>query len=637
MSRLPPQAAGQTGVAARPMTLKHMTISGYRGISDTPGQELHLTDLACRNVFIGQNNGGKSTAFRFLLQVVNRVAIMGNSFPDLQPQLTPIDPNMFWQQNVEAEPLGVLTFSSPGPDFGRVEQPGVGGAIVRDNEWRLSIRIRSTGGSQATFFISPQVRVDSKNEWMDVFRIGGQQWGEMEYLASTGEYTRHDLREKSSFVVGAHEFAPLVKEWAHSGRFFDPFRSLHRSDRQNQQRVEDGSGLLQRLFDWQNNNVRSASFHRFKKRLLTRLNRLFDSRYADVMLRGAPSMDMSLTLEAPDAIPIPLQSMGSGIAQMVILLASLEADTAEPGASYHYHLEEPELHLHPRLLRRFMAQLTDFPNVQFFISSHSNVILDTLQEGDRVYWFSQEPAGNCLARQVEGIIDQHGLLDALGVSGASLLQTNCVIWVEGPSDRLYLRRWLNDLARETGVELLEGADYTFVFYGGKVLSHFGFEAEDCGLEDLVPMLAISRYSAVVMDRDQLPLQPEQPLSDAKKKIVEAAGLDPNHRQAYVSEGREIENDLPLAAFKAGVVRKLAIESASLDTLVLQGQSRYPDEVVAHLSLTGDLAEKALRKLRHKVGLAAEVLASLDEQGKPLTPRPAYVDALFKFIEKSRVE
>ena len=46
------------------MKLKSISLKGYRGIPDDP--ELVLKDFAHRNIFIGPNNSGKSTIFRFL-------------------------------------------------------------------------------------------------------------------------------------------------------------------------------------------------------------------------------------------------------------------------------------------------------------------------------------------------------------------------------------------------------------------------------------------------------------------------------------------------------------------------------------------------------------------------------------------
>jgi hypothetical protein len=639
------------------MRLKQIIISGYRGISNAPDEELKLTDLGARNVFIGQNNGGKSTVYRFLLLAVQHLVGLGDSFPHNAISLPILtlaatladphradalaDPTLFWKHKA-TEAAGTLVFTSPGEDFARVEESGLGGGLVRQGEWRLSVRILATGGDSGIIIASPQAWIEAREGWFDVARqVGTQQNTDVEELNASGEYAKRHGKG-SPFVIGAQSLVKPVKDWAAAARFFEPFRALRPrptlpQPEQGNQQPDDGSGVLARLFEWQNNHNVAPAFHKFRDRFKARLNRLFDRPYAELMLRSDPSVDLSLTLEGDEAIPIPLRSMGSGIAQMVIILASLEADAMESGKPRHYHIEEPELHLHPRLLRRFMAQLAEYKNTQFFISSHSNVILDSVEEGDRVYWFSQEPAGNCIARPVSEIVTQHALLDALGVTGSALLQTNCVIWVEGPSDRLYLRHWLKEAAK--GERLLEGADYAFVFYGGKVLSHFGFEVEDSDLDTrLIPMLAISRYAAVVMDRDRAPAQPEAPLSDTKQKICAEAAKDRRHRLACVTKGREIENDVPLPALKEGLATKLGVEVARLDGLVLTGRNRYPKEVVAHLGLTGPAAETAERKLADKVGLASDVLARLEAQkGKTLTPRPGYVDSLFEFIRSSRVE
>src|SRR5262249_2421412 len=152
--------------------------------------------------------------------------------------------------------------------------------------------------------------------------------------------------------------------------------------------------------------------------------------------------DIYLRTEAEGATSIQLQSMGSGIAELVIILASLEEDRANEVSGAHYHMEEPECHLHPKLLRRFMALLPDYGKAQFFFSSHSSVVLDSLPERGKIYLFSQTAKGNCKAELAQGVVAHHDALDVLGISGSSLLQANCAIWVEGPSDRLYLREWL---------------------------------------------------------------------------------------------------------------------------------------------------------------------------------------------------
>ena len=49
-----------------------------------------------------------------------------------------------------------------------------------------------------------------------------------------------------------------------------------------------------------------------------------------------------------------------------------------------------------------------------------------------------------------------------------ILQANCVVWVEGPSDRIYLKHWIEAVTSE----LIEGLHYSIMFYGGRLLSRF---------------------------------------------------------------------------------------------------------------------------------------------------------------------
>ena len=47
------------------------------------------------------------------------------------------------------------------------------------------------------------------------------------------------------------------------------------------------------------------------------------------------------------------------------------------------------------------------------------------------------------------------------------MQANSVIWVEGPTDRIYLNHWIQPV----DPALKEGLHYSIMFYGGRLLSH----------------------------------------------------------------------------------------------------------------------------------------------------------------------
>ena len=120
----------------------------------------------------------------------------------------------------------------------------------------------------------------------------------------------------------------------------------------------------------------------------------------------------------------------------------------------------------------------------------------------------------------------------MGYKASDLLQANGIIWVEGPSDRIYLNKWLGLVAPD----LKEGIHYSVAFYGGKVLSHFS--GEDDPVADLVQVLRINRNAMWMMDRDGD--DETAKLNAHKGRIIEELGND----SCWVTKGREVENYLP---------------------------------------------------------------------------------------------
>jgi hypothetical protein len=121
----------------------------------------------------------------------------------------------------------------------------------------------------------------------------------------------------------------------------------------------------------------------------------------------------------------------------------------------------------------------------------------------------------------------------LGYRPSDLLQTNCAVWVEGPSDRIYIRRWLTFVSPT----LREGIDYTIMFYGGRLLNHLS--PDDPDVEDFISLRRLNRHLAVVIDSDKA--KPQSKVGDTKRRVVDSMkppGL------VWITRGRNIENYVP---------------------------------------------------------------------------------------------
>ncbi|MCY3010910.1 MAG: hypothetical protein NTY42_13840 [Planctomycetota bacterium] len=66
----------------------------------------------------------------------------------------------------------------------------------------------------------------------------------------------------------------------------------------------------------------------------------------------------------------------------------------------------------------------------------------------------------------------------IGVRPSSVIFANCIIWVEGITDRLYFSRIVEFVLKQQGRTYTENLHYAFVEYDGGNITHWSFLDED---------------------------------------------------------------------------------------------------------------------------------------------------------------
>lgn len=179
-----------------------------------------------------------------------------------------------------------------------------------------------------------------------------------------------------------------------------------------------------------------------------------------------------------------LYELGDGIQAIVILMYKI---FMAKDNSFMF-IDEPELNLHPGMQRLFLEQISTnaylkSKNLIYFISTHSNHLLDLTLEKENVSIYSfigkflEGEDKKFTVRNVN--TGDNTVLKNLGVNNSSVFLANCSIWVEGISDRYYLKAFLNSYQRSLGKKsrsLKEDIDYAFFEYAGSNIDHYFFHA-----------------------------------------------------------------------------------------------------------------------------------------------------------------
>lgn len=236
----------------------------------------------------------------------------------------------------------------------------------------------------------------------------------------------------------------------------------------------------------------------------------------------------------------PIFKLGDGLQQIIIITSAVYLTENFS----NIFIEEPEICLHPGILRKLMMFMLNETDHQYFATTHSNHLLELADENDQtsIHKINKISGGDCPKFKVTTIEKDKSLLLDLGVKSSSVYLTNCTIWVEGITDRLYIKSFMKKYIsslEETNItqyrlvnKFFDNYHFSFVEYQGGNLAHWSFTDEDDTSQEL-QAISISTPIFLIADGD---IKTKGNRAESLKKQLED--------KFYLLECKEIENLIP---------------------------------------------------------------------------------------------
>ena len=493
-------------------------------------------------VVAGQNNCGKSALIDYFIKVLGAINARGELRKEDNPFVQADAPLGFRDSNEQFQATISLCVSVDALDE----------KMMLDAR---SSRQRFHAESLSRLFRGfPYAANEGKAAWID-FTFGREgnafgyesalcaQYSQYEASGAAIDLTDASLSICSSADDAALNYANVVRAampWDLLPKFLkvDAVRSIVDSDSTGKDGViNSGVGLPAALLRLRNPERSDLELSRQRWDKLEGFVRdVLNDQGASLLVSHASHV---ISVKTTDTDYLPLESLGTGVTELLILASVIACNVDKIIC-----IEEPEIHLHPALQARFMDFLLADESNRFIVTTHSPTIINAA--GVQVAHVSKAN-GVSACRQLDGMVVARDLLDDLGAKASDLLQSNFVVWVEGPSDRIYINHWIEEWAEGRGIRLNEGIHYRVMLYGGKLLN--ALVANAAGSDDrLIALFRINTHFCVLMDSDKK--SKNSSLGETKRRIVDEC--EASCAMSWVTWGATIENYVPEEALTSAI-------------------------------------------------------------------------------------
>lgn len=444
------------------MDVKKIDVINYKCFSN-----IHIDNIKPINIIIGKNNIGKSS----VLDIIE--GIYGSRAININTKI-------------------ILTKEMDEDVISRVFQKNTSGGTIGGNHYEFG---KKYIGQDISFIRKP----DSSNQIPD-------------------DFEKYNPNLTISQIDYWSRVARLIKIDSKVTKRISAERNIFPEDNDDNMIVDsNGNGITRIITNYLNRSKYNENL--VKHDLLQNLNKIMgeDANFTEVVTQQIDSAEgtkWEIYLREEGKGRIPLSESGSGLKTilMVLVFTILIPNVEHKKISqYIFLFEELENNLHPSLQRRLLKYIENLTEegALFFLTTHSNVTLDAYQNSDItniIHLQKEESQVNLI--NITNKIQKNSILNDLGIKASDLLQSNGIIWVEGPSDRVYINNWIKIHKK---ANIIEGKDYQCVFYGGRLLSNLSLEDEN----ELVNLMSVNRNAIIVLDSDKK--GNNAPLNKTKKK------------------------------------------------------------------------------------------------------------------------